>query len=151
MRATRALPLLLLLFPLFPAIVTSAMDAVPPEKPGNPAASRMWLAGEELEQAEVVAHETMPPRFTLVLVRGMPTPGWTCTVDAVDVDAANGRIAVRLTEIAPAGIAAQVITPTRFELPLGTVGAGSYFVEVRTRREAGREHRPAHALVLEAR
>ena len=36
-------------------------------------------------------------------------------------------------------------------LPLGEIEAGSYFFELWIRRDPAREHRPAHALVIEAR
>jgi len=126
-------------------------DAVPPEPQDDRRASRVWVAEEEVDKIEIVAGKTEPPSFTLVLVRQMPTPGWTWRVDALDVDAKSRRITARLTETAPQGIVAQVITPTRFELPLGELQAGSYFVELWTRLDAAREHRPARALVLEAR
>ena len=125
-------------------------SAAPPEPQTSPRASRAWVVEEEVDKIEIVAARTEPPTFTLVLVREMPTPGFTWRIDSLDVDAPNRRITARLSEIAPQGIVAQVITPTRFELPLGELAAGSYFVELWTRRDVSREHRPSHALVLEA-
>ena len=149
MLPARPLPLRLALLAGL-ALATPA-SAVPPEPQASPRASRAWVVEEPVDKIEIVAAGTEPPTFTLVLVREMPTPGFTWRVDALDVDARSQRITARLTEIAPQGIVAQVITPTRFELPLHGLAVGSYFVELWTRRDASREHRPAHAIVLEAR
>jgi len=144
-------PVPFLLLPLVSVALASPVPPVPPEPPGSLPASRVWLSGEEFEKVEIVTEKTLPPRFTLALVREMPTPGWTCQVDSVEIDASSHRISVRLTDVAPAGITAQVITPTRFDVPIGSVATGTYFVEIWTRRDPGREHGPAHAMVLTAR
>ena len=132
-------------------VLSTVASAAPAEPRPAPRAARAWIVEEEVNKVEIVAARTEPPTFTLVLVREMPTPGFTWRVDALDVDVRGRRITARLTESAPQGIVAQVITPTRFELPLGEIEPGSYFVELWSRRDAAGEHRPAHALVLEAR
>ena len=144
-------PLPFVLLPLFSVALASPLSAVPPEPPCNPSATRLWTAGEELSKVEIAADASAPPRFTLSFVREMPTPGWTCRVDAVELDAPGRRISVRLSDVAPEGMTAQVITPTRFEVPLGSVAPGTYFVEIWTRRDPGREHEPTHALIVKAR
>ena len=145
----RSIPFLL--FPLVSVALASPASPVPPEPPRSPAATRVWLAGEDLTRVEFAADKSEPPRFTLAFVREMPTPGWTCHVDAVELDAPGRRISVRLTDVGPQGMTAQVITPTRFEVPLGSVAPGSYFVEIWTRRDPGRDHEPTQALIVTAR
>ncbi len=115
------------------------------------AATKMWVPETGFERARVVAAKSMPPQFTLVMQREMPTPGWTFRIDSLDIDQQHRRIAVQLTEVAPTGITTQVITPTPLELPLGTVEPGHYFVELSTRRAVDQPHEPAHALVVIAR
>jgi hypothetical protein len=117
---------------------------------GDPA-SRMWIPDTRVQGAEVVADESEPTKFTLVVEREMPTPGWTFEIDTIEVDTNAARITVKLTEAAPDGIVAQVLTPGRIEVPLGTIEPGAYFVELWTRREAGKPHQPGHALVVIAR
>lgn len=148
MHASGAAPVRLAL--LAGLVLSIAASAAPPEPEPSRRASRAWVVEEEVDKVEIVAAGTEPPTFTLVLVRQMPTPGFTWKVDALDVDVRGRRITARLTESAPQGIVAQVITPTRFELPLGSLETGSYFVELWTRRGPSGEHRPSHALVLEA-
>ncbi|HXV76352.1 MAG TPA: protease complex subunit PrcB family protein [Candidatus Polarisedimenticolaceae bacterium] len=114
-------------------------------------ASRMWIVGWEAERASVVTGEAAPVEFTLSIAREMPTPGWRLEVDAVEIDAGAHRIAVRVTERGPAGIVAQVITETPFEIPLGPIEPGSYFVEIWARPSSEVAHQPAHALVVRAR
>jgi hypothetical protein len=80
----------------------------------------------------------------------MPTPGFVLTVDSVEVDAATKRIVARITEVAPTGVSAQVITPTECQLPLGALASGRYVLELWTRRGSSGEHRLAQALVLAA-
>jgi hypothetical protein len=117
---------------------------------GGPA-SRAWIPDTTVQGAEVVAEESGPTRFTLVVKREMPTPGWTFQIDTVEVDADSQRVTVKLTEAAPVGMVAQVLTPARIEIPLGTIEPGAYFVELWTRREAGKPHGPSHALLMIAR
>jgi hypothetical protein len=148
MLPSRVVPLRLAL--LAALVLALPASAVPPAQEAR-RASRVWIAEEEVDKVEIVAARSEPPTFTLVLVREMPTPGFTWRVDALEADARSRRITARVTETGPAGMVAQVITPTRFELPLGELEPGSYFVELWTRRDASAEHRPAHALVIEAR
>ena len=117
---------------------------------GGPA-SRMWIPDTRVKDAEVVADESKPAKFTLVVNREMPTPGWTFEIDTIEVDADAARVTVKLTEAAPDGIVAQVLTPGRIEVPLGTIEPGAYFVELWIRRQAGKPHQPGHALVVVAR
>ena len=114
-------------------------------------ASRMWIPDTRVQDAEVVADESEPTRFTLVVKREMPTPGWTFQIDSIEVDADTARVIVKLTEVAPGGIVAQVLTPARIEVPLSTIEPGAYFVELWIRRGAAKPHQPGHALVIVAR
>jgi len=117
---------------------------------GGPA-SRAWIPETRVQGAEVVADESEPTGFTLVVEQEMPTPGWTFQIDIVEVDAESLRVTVKLTEAAPGGIVAQVLTSTRIEIPLGTIEPGAYFVELWTRRDGGKPHQPSHALLMVAR
>jgi hypothetical protein len=94
--------------------------------------------------------ESHPVQFVLVFEQTMPTPGWTSTVDSVDVDGEAGRIVVRITQKAPEGIVAQVITPTKLRVPLGSLPRGRYVLELRTRRDEASGFQPVHALVVSA-
>ena len=87
----------------------------------------------------------------MVVEREMPTPGWTFDVDSVEADAEASRLTVKLTEIGPTGMVAQVLTKTKAEIPLGVVEPGTYFVEIWTRRGASGAHAPGHALIVIAR
>jgi hypothetical protein len=91
-----------------------------------------------------------PGRFSIVLERDAPTPGWTAVVDEVGVDPERGRIHIDLTETAPSGMVAQVITPLRVEVEIEAVPEGTYVLEVRSRRTADRPFRTVHASVLSA-
>ena len=81
----------------------------------------------------------------------MPTPGWTFLIDSVEADAGSSRLTIKLTEVGPDGIVAQVLTPTRIEVPLGQFESGAYFVELWTRRDPAKPHQPGHALIILAR
>jgi hypothetical protein len=113
-------------------------------------ASRIWLVGWEGEAGGVSVGSSQPPEFSLTLTREMPTPGWELRIDSVDVEAATRRIVVKITERGPQGMVAQVITPTDVEIPLGRLAPGGYFVEFWGRRDPGRAHEPAHAVVIRA-
>jgi hypothetical protein len=113
-------------------------------------ATRMWVVGWEDQGAGIVAGKTVPTEFTLTLPREMSTPGWRIEVDSVALDPTTARIVVKLTERKPDGIVAQVLTTTRFEIPLGHVAPGRYFVEIWARPAPDGPHQPAHALVVQA-
>ena len=117
---------------------------------GGPA-SRCWIPETRVQGAEIIAHKSTPPTFTLVIEQEMPTPGWTFEIDAVEFDEGAPRVTLKLTEMAPGGIVAQVLTGSRVEIPLGAIEAGAYFVELWTRRDAGKPHQPSHALLIVAR
>ena len=99
----------------------------------------------------MVADKADPTQFTLVVERDMPTPGWTFLIDAVEADAVSSRLTIKLTEVGPDGIVAQVLTSARIEVPLGRVEPGAYFVELWTRRDPAKPHQPGHALIILAR
>ena len=117
----------------------------------KPATAVALLDEPDFRKPRIVVEESDPPGFQLVLEREMPTPGWTFERDEIRIDRDEGRIVVRLTEIGPAGIVAQVITTTELRVVLGPLDAGHYVVELRTRRDPSGEHRPAAAFVLIAR
>ena len=69
----------------------------------------------------------------------------------IAVDLEHGRILAKITEVAPPGAAAQVITKTACRLPLGKLPRGSYWLELLLRRGANLPHARAQALVVRAR
>jgi hypothetical protein len=120
--------------------------------PGGDAPARTLAVTEPaFRDVAIVVATSMPPQFELVLVRDMPTTGWTCVADAVEVDAATGRIVARLTERGPAGAAAQVVTATPCRVPLGKLARGRWLVELWLRRGADGRHTRVQALVVDAR
>jgi hypothetical protein len=100
---------------------------------------------------EIVVATSAPPQFDLMLERDMPTTGWALTVDAVEVDDESRRIVARISEIAPAGAAAQVITATPCRLPLGKLTRGLYVVEIWQRRGATDPYGLVQTMTLRAR
>ena len=100
---------------------------------------------------QVVVATSMPPQFEIVLVRDMPTPGWSFSVDAVDVDEKSWRITAKITEVGPTGANVQVITPTKCRVPLGKLATGVYSLELWLRQGNAGPYRLAHALVVRAR
>jgi hypothetical protein len=141
MQESRTLGLLL-------ALSILGAPALAGEDPAERFAMRLVVSQPAFTEPEVAAAKSMPPQFVLSLTREMPTPGWTFDVDALDVDAEARRIVARVTERSPGGMTAQVITPARLSLPLGSLEPGPYFFELWLRRGTKREHRPTHALVL---
>jgi len=99
---------------------------------------------------QIVVLKSMPPQFDLTLVREMPSAGWKLEVDAIDVDADAQRIVARVTEVAPQGMAAQVLTPTWLRLSLGALKPADYVLEIRIRRGTDGEYVLAQALALHA-
>ena len=94
------------------------------------------------------------PLFANASVQVSVTDGaWTYALDrewAKVVDAKEGRIRVRITEIAPEGIRTQVITPTPCRVPLGRLEPGVFALELWLRRGDG-PHVLAQVLVVRAR
>ncbi|HKQ62655.1 MAG TPA: protease complex subunit PrcB family protein [Candidatus Polarisedimenticolaceae bacterium] len=117
--------------------------------PGTaPPARTLMVRGDAFTDPEVVTLKTLPPKFELLLRREMPTPGWSFVVDSVEVDEAKGRIVAKVSEIAPEGVTAQVITRTELRLPLGTLQARHHVLELYLRRGASGEHALVQAIVL---
>jgi len=133
------------------SILVAGMAAISCSVTSGGPASKMWIPETRIRGVEIVADESEPTEFTLVVEREMPTPGWTFQIDTVEVDPDTPRVTVKLTEAAPGGIVSQVLTPARIEIPLGTIEPGTYFVELWTRRDAGKPHQPGDALVIGAR
>ncbi len=101
---------------------------------------------------EVVALRTLesdPPQFVLSLRRETPTAGWTVRVDGVDRDG-SGDLVVRISEIAPDGMVAQVITPVTVSVPLGRLEVGRHVVRIESRRGPGGEYRPQQMVLIAA-
>jgi len=119
--------------------------------PGAPHATSLSIVEPSFFDPQVLATSSMPPRFEIVLAREMPTTGWDLSVDSVDIDEDSGRIVARITEIAPTGMSAQVITSTSCRVPLGTPARGVYSLELWVRRGVGRPHVLAQAMVVRAR
>lgn len=100
-------------------------------------------------EPEVVVLKSKPPQFEVMLEREMPTPGWTFDVDGIQVDDDAGRIVVRVTEVRPTNIVAQVITPTKLKISLGSLPRGQYFLELQVRRGEG-SYVPVQGFLLNA-
>ena len=133
------------------SILISALLAVSCSVASGGPAARVWVADTRIKAAEVVSDKSATATFTLVLERVMPTPGWTFKNDSVEADAASSRLTVKLTEVGPDGMVAQVLSPARIEIPLGQIEPGAYFVELWTRQSPAKPHQPGHALVVIAR
>lgn len=133
------------------SILISALLAVSCSVASGGPAARVWVADTRIKAAEVVSDKSATATFTLVLERVMPTPGWTFKIDSVEADAASSRLTVKLTEVGPDGMVAQVLSPARIEIPLGQIEPGAYFVELWTRQSPAKPHQPGHALVVIAR
>jgi hypothetical protein len=119
--------------------------------PGAPDATSLLIVEPTFHDPQVLVATSMPPQFEVVFVREMPTTGWDLSVDSVDVDEESGRIVAKLTEIAPTGMSAQVITSTNCRVPLGGLTRGVYSLELWLRRGVGRPHVLTQALVVRAR
>lgn len=132
-------------------ILVSAMLTVCCSVAAGGPASRVWVPDTGVGAVEVVADKSDPTRFTLIVERDMPTPGWTFLVDSVEADAGSSRLTIKLTEVGPGGMVAQVLTSARIEVPLGQVESGAYFVELWTRRDPAKPHQPGQALIIVAR
>lgn len=115
---------------------------------GAAGATRLEVAGHPFGEPRVQVLESQPPQFDLVFRREMPTPGFELRVDSIETE--GGRIVARITELAPEGMVAQVITPTELRLSLGAVAPGRYLLEIHTRRGEDGVYLLADALVLTA-
>lgn len=133
------------------SILVSAMLAISCSVASGGPASRVWVADARVKSAEVVAGKSEAAKFALVVVREMPTPGWTFQIDSVEADAASSRLTVKLTEVGPDGMVAQVLSPAQIEIPLGQIEPGVYFVEIWTRRSPAKPHQPGYSLIIIAR
>lgn len=126
-----------------------AFAGQPPE-PGTKARELRVTEGA-FKNPQIAVLKSMPPQFHLSLEKEMPTPGWELGVDSLEIDAEAGRIVARLTERAPTGMVAQVVTPTWVRLELGTLDPGRYLIELRVRRSASEKYRAEHVLIVDAR
>ena len=135
---------------LVPFAAMLAACAASPGDAGEPRLASALLRVPEVYRLDAVEEGAGPGRFAIVLERDAPTPGWTAAVDEVGVDPDRGRIRVDLTESAPSGMVAQVITPLRVEVGIEAVPEGTYVLEVRSRRAADRPFRTVHVSVLSA-
>jgi len=102
------------------------------------------------DEPHIEMAKSMPPQFSVALSREMPTPGYTFSVDSLDIDPQARRIVARVTQRAPAGMVAQVMTRTWLKLDLGVIDPGRYFLELYVRDDAASKHRPELAALLEA-
>jgi hypothetical protein len=100
------------------------------------------------EPLTVTRTEASPERFVAVWTHTMPTPGWTFELDRLSID--GDRIGIDLTAIRPEGMVAQVEAPGRTTIELGALPRGRYFLEIRLRRGALQDYRPAFAALLDA-
>jgi len=137
------------IYPLAVLVLAACPVAVGggPEKPA--AKSLTVVRSEAAEPFKLVQLEGTPPEFAAEWTQQMPTPGWTYEIDAVDI--AEDRIVVKLTEVRPEGLVVQMIAPGTAKIPLGSLQQGRYVLEIRSRRNSQKEHRPAFATVIVAR
>lgn len=134
---------------LLPGVVALAAAGGPAA--GEPSATALAVVEPTFREPEVRVAMSMPPQFEVVFQREMPTPGWSFTVDAVEVDEEASRILARITEVAPEGISLQVITETACRVPLGKLEPGLYSFELWVRRGDEGPHVLTQSLVLRAR
>jgi hypothetical protein len=99
-------------------------------------AKRLVRSEASFYDLEIVAAKSMPPQFQIVLTRDMPTAGWNLEVDALEVDEEARRIVARISERGPQGVSAQVVTPAKLHLEVGTLDSGPWLLEIRSRRSA---------------
>lgn len=121
----------------FGLLTAAAAAAAGVPAPGSPPAARAKVVQAPFAVVEVDTLLSMPPQFELVLRREMPTAGWRLEVDAVEPDPGSRRIRVVLTQTAPDGPVAQVLTPVDVRVPLGALAVGRHLVEVWTREGGG--------------
>jgi hypothetical protein len=89
--------------------------------------------------------------LAIVFVREMPTPGWSFSVDAVEVDEESSRITAKISDIPPSGPTAQMISAAECRLGLGKLARGVYSLELWLRRGTEGPHVLTQALVVRAR
>ncbi len=122
---------------------------------GSPATA-LAVVEPTFDEPQVAIATSNPPQFEIAFAREMPSTGWSCKVDGLEVSAETaasaGRIVARITEVGPAGLSPQVITSTLCRLPLGRLERGVYVLELWVRRGSGDErYGLAQALALRAR
>lgn len=111
-------------------------------------AARLTAPEPTWYESGIEAATTTPATFTVRLRADMPTPGYTFTVDAVEIDRDARRVVVRVTESAPGGVVSQVVTPATLAIEVGPLAPGRWVFELRTRRDASATHVPQWARVL---
>jgi len=136
--------LLVVVAVMIPAVMTALSQEAPPgvstnnddekkaeepKKLENPAMS-LKEAENWVKSIDIIVAESMPPQFFLEMKVTMPTPGWKLKVDEVGKPDADGRIKVKVTGTRPEGMVAQVLTDETFNVPVGSIEAGSYMIEV---------------------
>jgi hypothetical protein len=89
----------------------------------------------ENSRLSVEVRSEEPPRFDLVLVLQMSTPGWRFKIDKIDYKE-DGRLVIKVTKTGPKGIVSQVLTRERLRIPLGAVPVGRYQLELHLRRDS---------------
>jgi hypothetical protein len=112
-------------------------------------AQSLSVVAPAIEKIELGVLASRPPQFVLRGLRQMPTPGWTFHIDSVTSEPASGRIVVQLTDVPPDGVVS-ALGPTPIALQLGSLRAGSYVVEIHSRRSPNERHQLLQAVVVEA-
>jgi hypothetical protein len=134
---------------LVPLATLVACAAGYTKDPGATPATRLATPEPRFGAPRIEVLESAPPQFEIVLTREMPTPGYRFEIDSLQVDADTGRIVAKVSEIAPEGMVAQVITPAELRLNVGSLPVGDWVLVIWTRR-GNAEHRLAAALALRA-
>jgi hypothetical protein len=125
----------------FVLIITGMVEATPAQEAppaGQPVvATALSLADKPQNSGLTVEMRSKePPRFNLVFLRRMSTPGWRFRIDKIDYKE-DGRIVIKVTRIEPKGIVSQVLTRERIVIPLGALSVGRHVVELHLRRDSG--------------
>jgi hypothetical protein len=94
------------------------------------AAARLVARSAEVRFVAVQVLESHPVQFALVVEVEMPEPRWTLEVDSVAAPDATGRILVRATGTRHGEVLPQVVTPVSVRIPLGSLPAGDYLVDL---------------------
>jgi len=125
----------------FVLIITGMVGSTPAQQAppaGQPVvATALSLADKPQDSGLIVEmRSTEPPRFDLVFLRRMSTPGWRFRIDKIDYKE-DGRIVIKVTRIEPKGIVSQVLTRERIRIPLGALSVGRHVVELHLRSDSG--------------
>ncbi len=132
-------------------VLLAGATAPEPRAPAaDEAATALRAAANWVGPLSIEVMESHPLQFAVNTTVPMPTPGWTLRVDRVTAADPDGRIRAWVTEIAPDGMVAQVITDTPLRIAIGVLPPGSLVLEISTRRGEAGSYRRRDIVHLEA-